>query len=52
MTMNRVLTLLIEIVDKEQASWIWDAHSYMQPIHGVNVLVIAEGNEINGDDDE
>jgi hypothetical protein len=43
---KRKLTLVIEITDKEDANWIWDAH-IKEPIHGVNILSIGEGDQMS-----
>lgn len=52
--MGRILTIEIEIVDKEQAQWIWDCHRDCFPQHGVDVRVIMEGkldDQNDGHDD-
>lgn len=41
--MGRVLTIQIEIVDKEDAAWIWYTHMHNKPMHGVIVQAIHEG---------
>lgn len=40
---HRVLTIQIEIVDKEQAAWIWDTHMNGAVFHGVEITAIHEG---------
>ena len=41
--MNRILTLEVEITDKDQASWIWESHIGDYPVHGMRVQAIHEG---------
>ena len=40
---NRILSLQIEIVDKNEATWIWESHINRQIFHGVYIRVIQEG---------
>ena len=41
--MGRILTLQVEIQDKEQASWIWDNHMNQGGSQGVFVTSIRSG---------
>lgn len=41
--MNRILTLQVEITDKEKAKWIWDNHSGKDTGNGIYVQCIWEG---------
>lgn len=41
--MNRVLTIQIEITNKEMANWIWSTHMNGSSQHGVHVQGIYEG---------
>ena len=41
--MKRILTLQVEITDREKASWIWDNHSGKDTGSGVYVMCIWEG---------
>lgn len=41
--MNRILTIEIEITDKDKADWIWDSHVHRKSKYGVQVLGIFEG---------
>jgi len=41
--MGRVLTIQIEITDKEAAAWIWESHMGDYSEHGVYVQAIHEG---------
>ncbi len=48
--MNRVLTIQVEIVDKDESRWIWNSHMHNRPAFGVHVHGIHEGpmpREIN-----
>lgn len=52
--MGRVLTIQIEITDKEAAAWIWESHMGDYSEHGVYVQAIHEGpipKEIEDEDD-
>lgn len=41
--MNRILTIQVEIIDKDDASWIWDSHMNDYSEHGVHITAIQEG---------
>lgn len=47
---NRILTIQVEITDKEKAAWIWDNHMGKDTGNGVIVTVIRNG-EIPDDAD-
>lgn len=52
--MKRILTLQVEITDKEKAAWIWNNHLGKDTNNGVYVQVIQEGKiqDESYDDDE
>lgn len=41
--MPRILTIQVEIIDGDKASWIWDFHRYNNIFHGVAITAIQEG---------
>lgn len=44
--MKRILTILIEIEEKEKTHWIWDNHLLGTVCNGIRVLTICEGDQI------
>ncbi len=49
---KRILTLLVELEDKDTNNWIWDSHKDHKSLHGVKVKIICEGDQINYFEDE
>jgi hypothetical protein len=54
---RRILTIEVEIEDKEKASWIWNNHMNHEGSHGVYVTAIQSGpipkpNEEKEEDDK
>lgn len=46
MTEKRILTLLVEIDEKDISTWIWDSHISGTSSHGINVIAICEGDQL------
>ena len=44
-TMRRILTIELEIVDQQEAEWIWKSHSEINSYNGVVVRIIEEGEK-------
>jgi len=43
----RTLTLVIELEELSDASWIWDSHMWNSERNGITVLSISDGNYLD-----
>ncbi len=52
--MKRILTLQVEITDREKASWIWENNSGKDTGNGIHVMSLMEGKicDMRDNDDE
>lgn len=50
--MGRILTIEIEIIDREKAQWIWDIHTGDDDSLGIAINSIYEGPIDQDEDDE
>lgn len=51
-TKRRVLTLVVKVNDKEQASGIWESLKGGADFHGLNVVAMAEGDRMDADSND
>lgn len=43
---KRILTLVIELDNKDDTLWIWDAHKEQKIMNGIRIFAIGEGDQI------